>query len=187
MANYIITNNGLVNTDTLSHHGVKGMKWGVRRYQNTDGSLTPAGKKRYGEIGPDQKVKLKEVRKERINLRNKYTKESNEYAEAQKLKSQAYALAKKYDFDGDDGGGGSTPASEKAGAKYMELWDKIDQLESQAYTQAHKRASNEIVKKYGEKRVNDITKIDTAKGVASVTAFLAAPIALAVIPEIFRK
>lgn len=30
----------------LAHHGVKGMKWGVRRYQNKDGSLTPAGKKR---------------------------------------------------------------------------------------------------------------------------------------------
>ena len=30
----------------LKHHGVKGMKWGVRRYQNKDGSLTPAGKKR---------------------------------------------------------------------------------------------------------------------------------------------
>ena len=28
------------------HHGIKGMKWGVRRYQNADGSLTPAGKKR---------------------------------------------------------------------------------------------------------------------------------------------
>lgn len=33
----------------LQHHGVKGMKWGVRRYQNTDGSLTPAGKKRYDQ------------------------------------------------------------------------------------------------------------------------------------------
>jgi hypothetical protein len=31
----------------LCHHGTKGMKWGVRRYQNKDGSLTPAGKKRY--------------------------------------------------------------------------------------------------------------------------------------------
>lgn len=30
----------------LTHSGVKGMKWGVRRYQNKDGSLTPAGKKR---------------------------------------------------------------------------------------------------------------------------------------------
>lgn len=31
----------------LYHHGVKGMKWGVRRYQNKDGSLTDRGKKRY--------------------------------------------------------------------------------------------------------------------------------------------
>lgn len=30
----------------LYHYGIKGMRWGVRRYQNKDGSLTPAGKKR---------------------------------------------------------------------------------------------------------------------------------------------
>ena len=33
----------------LYHWGVKGMKWGVRRYQNKDGTLTPAGKKRYSD------------------------------------------------------------------------------------------------------------------------------------------
>ena len=32
----------------LYHHGIKGQKWGVRRFQNEDGSLTPAGKERYG-------------------------------------------------------------------------------------------------------------------------------------------
>lgn len=35
--------------DELYHHGIKGQKWGVRRYQNEDGSLTEAGKKRYLE------------------------------------------------------------------------------------------------------------------------------------------
>ena len=34
--------------DYLMHHGVKGQKWGIRRYQNPDGSLTPEGLKRYG-------------------------------------------------------------------------------------------------------------------------------------------
>lgn len=40
----------------LAHHGIKGMKWGVRRYQNEDGSLTAAGKKRYyGKVDRIQK------------------------------------------------------------------------------------------------------------------------------------
>lgn len=34
----------------LIHHGTKGQKWGIRKYQNQDGSLTPAGVRRYGTV-----------------------------------------------------------------------------------------------------------------------------------------
>lgn len=35
--------------DELTHHGTKGQKWGIRRYQNKDGSLTPEGRRRYSK------------------------------------------------------------------------------------------------------------------------------------------
>lgn len=38
------------NTDELFHHGIKGQRWGFRRYQNKDGSLTPAGKRRADKL-----------------------------------------------------------------------------------------------------------------------------------------
>lgn len=42
---------GSVSADSnfLSHHGIKGQKWGLRRFQNPDGSLTAEGRQRYGK------------------------------------------------------------------------------------------------------------------------------------------
>ena len=34
----------------LQHPGIKGMHWGVRKYENYDGTLTPAGRKRYAKL-----------------------------------------------------------------------------------------------------------------------------------------
>lgn len=52
--------NVIYSNDYLSHHGIRGMKWGIRRYQNEDGSLTEAGKNRYSYGNP--------LAKGRINL-----------------------------------------------------------------------------------------------------------------------
>lgn len=48
--------------EMLEHHGIKGMRWGVRRYQNEDGSLTPAGKERYSRDVRENNAKKKDNR-----------------------------------------------------------------------------------------------------------------------------
>ncbi len=61
-------------SDDLAHWGIKGQKWGVRRYQNPDGTLTEAGKKRYYYQNPDgslteegKKNYMKAARKGKLN------------------------------------------------------------------------------------------------------------------------
>lgn len=49
----------LISEEELQHHGIKGQKWGVRRYQNADGSLTAAGRERYADSIADTKVYTK--------------------------------------------------------------------------------------------------------------------------------
>lgn len=61
-------------TDEIYHHGIKGQKWGVRRFQNEDGSLTPAGKRRYKEDGTFKSDK--ELKKEMVKYREGLLEES---------------------------------------------------------------------------------------------------------------
>lgn len=56
----------------LTHHGIKGMKWGIRRFQNKDGSLTSAGRRRYDEPN----IRRKEVVKKAENVNTTVSKGS---------------------------------------------------------------------------------------------------------------
>ena len=61
----------------LQHHGILGMKWGVRRYQNKDGSLTAAGEARYNKEVTKNNLKKKKDRAEESSLKdpNRWAKE----------------------------------------------------------------------------------------------------------------
>lgn len=108
-----------MNDYELYHYGIKGMKWGVRRYQNKDGSLTPKGKKHYGNMsGTEMHKKLqkaynkskgglfgknygenvtrvkKEQEERETNLKKRLSSENKEY---QALDSELKKLNKQYD------------------------------------------------------------------------------------------
>ena len=63
----------------LYHHGIKGMKWGVRRFQKKDGTLTSAGKKRYSD---DPKSGAKKPSKHRTRLEQMYVQKGMSQEEA---------------------------------------------------------------------------------------------------------
>jgi hypothetical protein len=61
----------IINDGELYHHGIKGQRWGVRRFQNEDGTLTDAGVKRYidsrsGKLTRKGEKRLKEVGEDSI-------------------------------------------------------------------------------------------------------------------------
>ena len=65
----------------LYHHGVKGQRWGIRRYQKKDGSLTPAGKKRYYDT-PElnkQKSEMRSAKSANRSSKFAYIKANNIY------------------------------------------------------------------------------------------------------------
>lgn len=101
MTKYYLTD--LLSQDELMHYGIKGQKWGRRRFQYEDGSLTPAGKERYDDDGPSERKKKEYKIPEkksvhRMKLEDKYiekgmsTKEA-EQAAARRIRGEQYAVA----------------------------------------------------------------------------------------------
>lgn len=70
-----------VYTDELHHHGILGMKWGVRRFETKGGHLTPSGKKRYDDVEPTTSKPNKSGH--RLKLEEKYRQSGMSEKEAE--------------------------------------------------------------------------------------------------------
>lgn len=86
--------NNFTYSNELYHFGVQGQKWGVRRYQNEDGTLTAEGKEHYGRQLTRETGKLAKYE----NKSAKYTEKAGKFKEARyrslKAKSSRYSMEK---------------------------------------------------------------------------------------------
>lgn len=94
----IFMNYRVYRNDELYHHGVNGMKWGVRRYQNEDGSLTPEGRVHYGYNSETKRYQkaLNKLEKDSVRDKRKYldAKDKQNAAEGKAYKATMKAIGK---------------------------------------------------------------------------------------------
>lgn len=172
-------------TDALMHHGIKGQKWGQRRFQNPDGSLTPEGEARYGKsVRKLQKKVVNKVYKEnrkngggfvfgpfRTSTGSNYDRVNSEYDNTisndkkyKELSKKAYdAEMKRLLYERDHAYDKKT--GELDDDKYDAIWKSKEYLklynESKKATKAKEARVKEIANQYADK-IKD-AKLDDMK------------------------
>lgn len=136
--------------DYLQHHGVKGMKWGVRKYRNSDGSLTPQGNQRYSR---KEKREIKKFRKEEYNKAFK-----EEYDRRGGGRQAAVAITN-----------ASLLSTMGAGVPFLGYNTALSGLKyistvKASKVHARKTATKKVTERYGKKIARELNRKDTING-----------------------
>ena len=137
----------------LYHFGIKGMKWGVRRYQNKDGSLTSAGKKRYSK---EYKKQAKKVTQDIRNNLGRLSDEANVEVAERFNREQERKYGKNY-MDRDE-------YALEFDEAYINNYDKVFDRKLSDFIQSNEnyRKSKELVDKYNMTAWDDIARDNEA-------------------------
>lgn len=138
--------------NSIRHHGIVGMKWGIRRFQNKDGTRTAAGKKRYNDSDSDTetKIKTKNVSKQKKSIKDLTDDELREKISRLELEKRFKDLSK-----------GDEPRQSKGKAFVMDVLEKSGKnIATQLVTYAMGRAVNTAFKDV----FNDKSIVNPKKG-----------------------
>ena len=136
---YILTSDG-----ELYHWGIKGMKWGVRRYQNKDGRLTAAGKKRRTK---EEKAADKQLAKDRKNAIRELDSIAIDLNNVRRTRDVAVDALKNNKFGDDE--------TRVRNARYIRVMldRELDNL-----TYSYQEKTRNFIDKYGKETYENATK-----------------------------
>ena len=152
----------------LYHHGVENQKWGVRRYQNPDGSLTPEGVIHYGRYGETGKRMNRETKKQYKSDKKVLNEYRNSAIERREFSEAADRFAKKSERNlnvvkkvfGEDSK--ITKRSEQVNRAAQQM-KNIERAQAEHALNRYKNAVNDAINKYGNTRIKDVKNIKTTK------------------------
>ena len=150
----------------LAHHGVKGQRWGVRRFQNPDGSLTEKGKRRIKTLqGKSDKLDAKKAKlnspKNMVKLSQYKSLSADRHAAANQHKADedfyrnkaSYALT-------NHGSKVATKKADKAHTKYVQEAKKAAEYDDYITKHQNKEAKIDRKKIKVESKLNPLKEID---------------------------